>query len=97
MNAQRQYALGNFENQRVLKMHIFILSTLILRELGLQKYFSLTTKNLLSPGCGQCMGCAGGGGGGGSAGVTVCCVFCDGNWLVAVGVVCVMPSRFCIM
>ena len=37
--------LENFENQRVLKMHIiFILSTLILRELGLQKYFTLTPK-----------------------------------------------------
>ena len=37
--------LENFENQRVLKMHIiFILSTLILRKLGLQKYFTLTPK-----------------------------------------------------
>ena len=48
-------------------------------------------------GCAVGGGSGGGGGGGAAAGVIACCMFCDGNWLVVVGVVCVMPSRSCIM
>ena len=89
--------LENFENQRVLKMHYIVYAHL--ERIRFTKILYSHPQNLLSPGCGRCMGCgAGGGGPGGSAaGVTVCCMFCDGNWLVAVGVVCVMPSRSCIM